>query len=102
MNYKSNSSTEWHGIPDGQLELVDLGVDVGAPRVVGLLLEALGLVVVAGLDALSVQGGPSELNSGNGGIVCIRCLMDIFQILVCHLSNSIMIWNTVETGYKVG
>ena len=98
MNYKSNSSTEWHGIPDGQLELVDLGVDVGAPRVVGLLLEAVGLVVVAGLDALSVQGGPSELNSGNGGIVCIRCLMDIFQILVCHLSNSI--GNTSISGAK--
>ena len=41
-------------VPDGQLELVDLGVDVGSPGIVGLLLESIGLVVVAGLDALPV------------------------------------------------
>ena len=41
-------------MPDGQLELVDLGVDVGSAGVVGLLLEPVGLVDVAGLDALAV------------------------------------------------
>ena len=43
------------GVPDGQLQLGDLGVQAGAAGVVGLLLEALALVVVAGLDALVVR-----------------------------------------------
>ena len=49
-----DSRVRLSGVPDGQLQLIDLGVDVGASRVIGLLLEAVGLVAVAGLDALPV------------------------------------------------
>ncbi len=40
---------EHKGVPDGNSELVDLGVEVGPSRVVGLVLQTFALVEVARL-----------------------------------------------------